>query len=60
VGGGFAEKEDITTLTQQWTVVYSPIFDEEKHRAAGKDPCADKPGDSDEMAAFRVLMGRPE
>lgn len=60
VDGGFAKKEDITTLTQHGTLVYSPIPREEKQRAAGKDPCARKPGDSDEMAAFRVRMGTPE
>ena len=36
VDGGFAKKEDITTLTQHGTLVYSPIPREEKQRAAGK------------------------
>jgi len=60
VDGGFAKKEDVTTLEQAGTAVHAPLSCEQKHLAAGKDPYARKRGDTPEMAAFRARMGTPE
>lgn len=60
VDGGFAKKEDVTTLEQAGTAVHAPLSCEEKQLAAGKDPYAPKKGDTPEMAAFRQRMGTPE
>ena len=43
--------------TERGCTVYAPIKDEEKKRAAGKDPYARKKGDSDAIAAWRSRMG---
>jgi transposase len=59
VDGGFAKMSDVTTLAEAGTAVHAPLPCEAKHLAAGKDPYARKPGDTNEMAAFRQRMGTP-
>jgi len=60
VDGGFAKADDVTTLESSGTAVHAPLPCEQKHLAAGKDPYAQKRGDTQEMAAFRQRMGTPE
>lgn len=60
VDGGFATKEDITALEQRKTQVFAPIPQAEPMRKRGKDPYARKPGDTDEMYAFRQRMKTEE
>lgn len=57
VDGGFVKHEDVTTLEQAGTQVYAPLPREHKDRAAGRDPCQPKRGDTPELAAFRARMG---
>ena len=57
VDGGFATKDAIDQADERGCTVYAPIKDEEKKRAAGKDPYARKKGDSDAVAAWRSRMG---
>jgi len=57
---GFATKNDITKVEQSGTAVLAPIHGEEKMLAAGNDPHARKPGDTDEMERFRQRMGTEE
>ena len=57
VDGGFATKDAIDQADDRGCTVYAPIKDEEKQRAAGKDPYARKKGDSDATAAWRSRMG---
>jgi len=60
VDGGFAKKEDVTTLERAGTQVYAPLPCEEKHLKQGKDPYAPKPSESQEMGEFRQRMKTPE
>lgn len=60
VDGGFAKREDVTSLEQAGTQIYAPLIAEDKQRAAGQDPYAKKSGDTPEMAAFRQRMGTAE
>jgi transposase len=60
VDGGFTHCDDITRLEAAGTQVYAPLYQEQKQLEQGKNPYAGKPGDSLEMAAFRVRMGTPE
>jgi transposase len=60
VDGGFTHREDVTQLEAAGTQVYAPLYQEEKQLEQGKNPYAGKPGDSAEMAAFRVRMGTQE
>lgn len=60
VDGGFAKKEDVTTLARHGTLVYSPLPREKEQRAKGHDPHAPKAGDSVEMIAFRQRMATDE
>jgi hypothetical protein len=60
VDGGFAKKEDVTTLERAGTRVYAPVSCEQKHLKEGKDPYAPKPGESPEMGQFRQRMQTPE
>jgi len=55
--GGFAARDDITSMEQQGTSIFAPIREEEKKRAAGRDPFARRPGDTDEVANWRQRMG---
>lgn len=55
--GGFAARDDITSLEQRGALIYAPIREEEKKRAAGRDPFARRPGDTDEVANWRARMG---
>ena len=55
--GGFSTVADIEATTQEGTTVYTPLKEEDKQRAAGKDPHAAKPGDSPVIAAWRERMG---
>lgn len=60
VDGGFATKDDITYATERGTTVYAPVREEEKKRAAGKDPFAPQKGDTPAVSAWRHRMGTPE
>ncbi len=55
--GGFAGRDDITSMEQQGTQVFSPIREEEKKRAAGRDPFARRERDTEEVARWRQRMG---
>jgi transposase len=55
--GGFSTLADIEATEQAGTTVYTPVKEEEKQKAAGKDPFAAKPGDSPIIAAWRARMG---
>ncbi len=56
--GGFATLDDIQTLyADHQVVVYAPLKDEEKKRAAGVDPFAPRPRDPEGVAAWRQRMG---
>jgi hypothetical protein len=57
VDGGFASLESIDQAAERGCTVYAPLKDEEKQRAAGKDPNAPKPGDSKAVADWRIRMG---
>jgi transposase len=60
VDGGFATKEDITSVAQRGVMVLSPPKDVEKQEQRGQDPYAPKRGDSPEVAAWRQRMGTEE
>jgi transposase len=60
VDGGFTHRDDVTQLEAGGTQVYAPLYQEEKQLEQGKNPYALRPGDSAEMAAFRVRMGTQE
>jgi transposase len=60
VDGGFTHRADVTQLEAAGTQVYAPLYQEVKQLEQGQDPYAGKPGDSAEMAAFRIRMGTPE
>ena len=58
VDGGFATQEAITDAAENHDcLIFAPLKDEAKQRAAGKDPHARKRGDNDAMAAWRARMG---
>lgn len=57
VDGGYATKQTIEAADQQGCVVFAPLKEEAKQRAAGKDPHARKKGDSDAVASWRERMG---
>ena len=57
VDGDFATIAAIDQAAERGCTVYAPVKDEEKQRAAGKDPHARKKWDSDETAAWRSRMG---
>jgi transposase len=57
VDGGFATTDTIDQATERGCTVYAPVKEEEKQRAAGKDPHARKDWDSDATAAWRSRMG---
>jgi transposase len=57
VDGGFATIEAIDQAHERGCTVYAPIKDEEKQRAAGKDPNAPKKRDSEAVANWRKRMG---
>jgi transposase len=58
--GGFATKEDLTSVSQRGVTVFAPLKDVEKQQQQGKDPYAPKRGDSSEVAAWRQRMGTEE
>ena len=60
VDGGFATKGDITALERGKTKVFAPIQQAETMQKRGNDPYARKPGDTDEMFAFRQRMATEE
>ena len=60
VDGGFATKEDLTSMAQRGVTVYSPVKAVEKQQKQGKDPYAPRRGDSPEVAAWRQRMGTDE
>jgi transposase len=58
--GGFSTIDDIEETTQGGTTVYTPVKEEAKQKAAGKDPFAAKPKDSETIAEWRERMGTAE
>ena len=60
VDGGFATKEEITRMEQTGTKVYAPISHGKRLSDDGRDPYDRRPGDSDEMYAFRQRMKTDE
>ena len=59
VDGGCASLDEITQLARRNVKVFSPVKNASKEIAAGKDPYAAKPGDSEEVAQWRERMGEP-
>jgi transposase len=57
VDGGFATVDAIEQADERGCTVYAPVKDEDKQRAAGKDPHAPKKGDSDAVGRWRSRMG---
>ena len=55
--GGFSTIQDIEATTQGGTTVYTPVKEEAKQKAAGKDPFTPKPKDSPTIAEWRQRMG---
>lgn len=53
---GFATKADITAAEKAGSAVHAPVYDEKRMKERGRDPYERKPGDSDEMFAFRQRM----
>lgn len=62
VDGGFATRQALEEVgaPERGTVVYAPVKEEEKKRAAGVDPFVPRPRDSTAVAAWRVRMGTAE
>jgi transposase len=62
VDGGFATRRAIEEVSapERGTMVYAPVKEEEKKRAAGVDPFASRPRDSTAVAVWRVRMGTEE
>jgi transposase len=62
VDGGFATRRAIEEVSapERGTVVYAPVKEEEKKRAAGVDPFAPRRRDSPAVAAWRMRMGTAE
>lgn len=60
VDGGFATNEDITLVEQRGSKVAAPMNHADRIEDRGGDPHARRPGDSDEMAAFRERMKTEE
>jgi len=58
--GGFSTRADIIALEQADIAVYAPLKDEAKITDSGRDPFARRPGDTDEMAAWRARMSTDE
>ena len=60
VDGGFSTNADITAVEQSGSQVVAPMTHEDRILARGGDPHERRPGDSDEMAAFRERMKSAE
>ena len=60
VDGGFATKEDITTVEQRGSQILAPIHGEARMRSKGQDPYARQRRDTDEAFAFRQRMAQPD
>ena len=60
--GGFTNLDAIESVSggERSTVVYMPVREEEKKRAAGVNPFVALPGDSPVIGAWRERMGTPE
>jgi transposase len=54
VDGGFAKKEDIEKVTKMGVTVYAPV---QRPKKEDRDPHLPRPGDSEEVAAWRQRMG---
>jgi hypothetical protein len=57
VDGGFASRDSIDQASQAGCTVYAPWKEEQKQLEAGKDPYAQKKGDSPAVASWRARMG---
>lgn len=55
--GGFAKKEDIETVEQAGTTVYTPV---QASKDPGRDPHTPRPDDTPKVAAWRQRMATPE
>ena len=58
--GGFSTRDDIIALEQADIAVHAPLKDEAKIADSGRDPFARRPGDTDEIAAWRARMATDE
>jgi transposase len=58
--GGFSTIADIERVSAAGCVVFTPVKEAERQRAAGKDPYAPRSGDSKVIAAWRQRMGTEE
>lgn len=57
VDGGYGTLETVEEATRRNCVIYTPLKDEERQRAAGTDPHAPKKGDTPAIRAWRERMG---
>jgi len=57
VDGGFAKKEDITSVSAEGTTVYAPV---QKSKKEGLDPHTPRENDSPAVAEWRQRMATPE
>jgi ribosomal protein L34 len=60
VDGGFATKDDITTVEQRGSQVAAPMTHAERIEKRGGDPHAPRTTDNEQMAAFRERMRTDE
>ena len=60
VDGGFPTLNDIESVGQRNVLVFSPVKEADKQLRKGKDPYVPKPGDTLNVAAWRIRMGTTE
>jgi transposase len=60
VDGGFTSNADVESAHKRGVTVFSPLRNEKKDLAAGKDPYSRKPQDGEGVAAWRQRMGTAE
>lgn len=58
--GGFMNRGDVISLTEQNVTVYMPVKEVKQKKAKGIDPFVPVPGDKPAVAAWRVRMGQPD
>lgn len=58
IDGGFVSKDAVENADQRGSLVYSPLKEEQRQLAAGKNPYKKKKGDSPAVAAWRERMGQ--
>jgi transposase len=58
--GGYSTINDIEEVSSRGVIVYTPVKEAERQEKEGKDPYAPRPGESEEVAAWRQRMGTEE